>query len=141
LPDGHLRIVISRSVPRDFPPGYRRIRALEPGDWLHAPPAIFVARYQAQLDLLDAEAIIVRVTEMADGFEAAALCCYESPHDPTSWCHRAMVSAWFEAELGLVVPSARSIAFSGASVRRRAIPFDERIWVRDWAAAESAPGR
>jgi hypothetical protein len=51
------------------------IHALEAGDRLHAPREIFIARYQALLDLLDAEAITVRVTKMADGFDGALLCC------------------------------------------------------------------
>jgi hypothetical protein len=85
-----LRIGISRSVPGGYPAGHKRLRVLEPGDWLHAPPAIFIARYQDQLDLLDAEAIVARIQAMvADAkAEAAVLCCYESPTDPSAWCHR-----------------------------------------------------
>ena len=36
LPPGHVKIGISRSVPRNERPGYRRLRALEPGPWFNS---------------------------------------------------------------------------------------------------------
>jgi Domain of unknown function DUF488 len=101
LPPSYLRIGVSRSVPRGYPAGYRRLRVLEPGPWFNSvTPEEFHRRYMAQLHGLDAQAIVDRIGEMAVGYEAAALVCYER----SGWCHRAQVSLWFEQRLGLCVP-------------------------------------
>ncbi len=100
LPPTILRIGISRSVPRNVGPGYRRLRMLEPGDWLHAPPAVFMLKYQDLLGRLDAGEIVAKIEAMADGYEAAALLCYER----TGWCHRWLLSLWLKQQLGLSVP-------------------------------------
>ncbi len=100
LPAGYLRVGVSRSVPRTVGPGYRRLRMLEPGDWLHAPPAVFILKYQDLLGRLDAGEIVGRIAKMSAGYEAAALLCYER----SGWCHRSMAAQWFERELGISVP-------------------------------------
>lgn len=101
LPPSYLRIGVSRSVPRGYPPGYRRLRDLEPGPWFNSvPPDEFHRRYMAQLDRLDAQAIVDQIAEMAAGYEAAALCCYEV----RGWCHRALISQWLQQQIGLDVP-------------------------------------
>ena len=104
LPSGYLRIGISRSVPRGYPAGYRRIRALEPGEWFRSvTPAEYHRRYMEQLHGLDARALVDRIEAMAVGFEAAALVCFENPTDPLAWCHRGLVSAWLKDQVDLDV--------------------------------------
>jgi hypothetical protein len=103
LPATYLRIGVSRSVPRGYPAGYRRLKTLEPGDWLHAPPDVFIAKYRDHLARLDAREVLNRIGEMAAGFAGVALYCYESPTGST-WCHRALISQWLGQQIGLCVP-------------------------------------
>jgi hypothetical protein len=59
LPDTYARIGISRSVPRGYPAGYKRLKELEPGAWLRSVDAIeYHARYMNQLDALDVRALV-----------------------------------------------------------------------------------
>ena len=103
LPPGYLRIGVSRSVPRNIGGGYRRLKELQPGPCLNDPPKLFALKYGDQLDGIDPAALIQKIETMADGYVAAVLCCYESPTG-SSWCHRSLVSAWLEHELGISVP-------------------------------------
>lgn len=104
LPANIARIGISRSVPRGHPPGYRRLRELEPGPWLHSVGALeFHQRYMAQLHALDARAVLDRILALAEGSTAAALLCFESPADRQAWCHRGHVAAWLHEQAGIEV--------------------------------------
>jgi uncharacterized protein (DUF488 family) len=57
--------------------------------------AEFEAAYQTQLQALDAEKVVAEVGENA------ILLCWEAPGE---YCHRRMVAAWLETELGIQVP-------------------------------------
>ena len=71
LPDTHLRIGISRGVPRfgQIGKGYRMYRKLQPGPWfssLSAPG--FIERYQTEvLDRLDPQQVVDELHALADG--------------------------------------------------------------------------
>jgi hypothetical protein len=52
------------------------------------------------LDGLDPDAIVRKIRLLADGYEAAALLCFEKPG---SFCHRALAAQWIEAETGVPV--------------------------------------
>ncbi len=41
---------------------------------------------------------------LADPHEPVLLCWERPPFSETVWCHRRMVAAWLERELGLIVP-------------------------------------
>jgi hypothetical protein len=104
LPASIQKIGISRTVPRGYPAGYRRIRDLEPGPWFNitTPPAYYDL-YRRQLERIDAEAIVARIAILADDKTEAALLCFETGK-PGDWCHRAMVSEWLNDALNLHVP-------------------------------------
>ena len=104
LPPDHLRVGISRSVPRRFPAGYRRYTKLNPGPWFNSVPVDeYIRLYNAEvLDRLDPEGVMRDLMRVADG-RIPVLCCFERPHTGT-WCHRSLVAQWFERELGLRVP-------------------------------------
>lgn len=103
LPDGYVRIGISRGVPRRQPAGYRLFKVLAPGDWFRSVDVLeYRRRYQQILDQLDPMAIVAKLRELAGG-RIPVLCCFERP-DGTSWCHRAMAAEWLGAHLKGVVP-------------------------------------
>ena len=102
LPPSILRIGISRAVPRNMAPGFRRLPALTPGSWLDLPPAEFERLYRRLLDALDAAEIVAKIDTMAAAHEAAAFVCFEAPTSP-AWCHRALISLWLLDQLGLEV--------------------------------------
>jgi hypothetical protein len=54
------------------------------------------------LGRLDARQVVRELLDLADG-RIAVLCCFEHTYSP-AWCHRGIVSAWLESELGLRVP-------------------------------------
>jgi hypothetical protein len=111
LPATMLKIGISRSVPRGYPAGYRRLRELEPGPWFNSvTPREYHARFMLQLADLDAAKVVEKIERLSEGRNVALL-CYESPHDPKAWCHRGQVSAWLMDELGLVVREFGAEAF------------------------------
>ncbi len=41
---------------------------------------------------------------LADPHEPVLLCWERPPFSETTWCHRRLVAAWLERELGLIVP-------------------------------------
>ena len=103
LPETHARIGISRGNPRSQS-GFRVYRRLQPGPGtLKLPAAEFTAHYVRQvLGKLDAQQVVDELLEMADG-KIPALLCFEHTHSP-AWCHRGIVSAWLQTEIGLEVP-------------------------------------
>lgn len=104
LPEDHIRIGISRGTPRGQPAGYRLFKALAPGPWFNSvSPLEYDELYKGEvLGRLDAQATFDKLREMAHPF-IPVLLCFEAPNRG-QWCHRAIVSAWFEKRLGIQVP-------------------------------------
>jgi hypothetical protein len=105
LPEGHVRIGISRGVPRRQPAGYRRFPRLNPGPWFNdrLHPSEFRHRYRTEiLDQLDPHAALAELQAIA-GDKVPVLVCYERVGGG-QWCHRALVAEWFREEIGLTVP-------------------------------------
>ncbi|WP_119299811.1 hypothetical protein [Dongia deserti] len=103
LPEGSIKIGISRGVPRRQPAGYRMLHELQPGPWFTSIDVDqYRRRYQQILDQLDPAAIVGKIEELAAG-RSPVLCCFERP-DHKSWCHRAFAAAWLGAYLKRVVP-------------------------------------
>jgi hypothetical protein len=97
LPPGHVRIGISRGVPKTFEgPSYRKLapkKAKTPES-----PSDFEKRYAEQLKALDCNLVVRRLEQLAAG-KIPVLCCWEhaeSIHDGRCWCHRHLVAAWIE---------------------------------------------
>lgn len=104
LPADHVRIGISRGVPRRMPEGYRVYRRLAPGPWFNrVGVAEYVERYRAEvLAPLDAHSVAALLRAMAPG-GVAVLLCYERP-GRGDWCHRALAAQWLADALGGPVP-------------------------------------
>lgn len=102
LPEDYARIGISRGVPRNQR-GFRMHRKLQPSPGtLKLPDAIFTRRYVREvLQPLDPRQVVDELMEIADG-KIPALLCFEHAHSP-AWCHRGIVAAWLQAEIGLDV--------------------------------------
>jgi hypothetical protein len=95
LPDNHVRIGISRGVPRRMPAGFRRYPRLNPGPWFNSVDADEYDRlYAAEvLARLDPHRVRDELLRLADG-RVPVLCCFE--RGPPATCHRALVAEWFE---------------------------------------------
>jgi hypothetical protein len=104
LPEGHVRIGISRGVPRRMPEGYRVFRKLAPGEWFSSVSVDeYDRRYRGEvLARFDPRAIAAQLQQLAAGGVAVML-CYERA-DCGLWCHRAMAAKWLADALGIVVP-------------------------------------
>lgn len=104
MPPGYVRIGISVGTPRGQHAA-PKIMALAPGrSWFRtAGTEEYRARYAAQLSALDPAEIVAEIDAKAQG-QTPVLCCFEKLTDPSAWCHRGYVSAWFCLHLGLVVP-------------------------------------
>ena len=100
------RVVISLGNPRGVPGGYKMFKALAPDrDMLKLGYHDYRRRFMAKLDELDAKATWDKLHELAGEGNEPILQCFESPpFTSASWCHRRMVSEWFERELGEKVP-------------------------------------
>ena len=125
LPDGHIRVGISRGTPRRFPAGYRRYTRLNPGPWFNscASPEDYIRLYNAEvLDRLDPEGVMRDLMRIADG-RIPVLCCFERPNNPPTWCHRSLVSVWLGEALGIVVPE---FGYELSSVHPLRPPLDRR---------------
>jgi hypothetical protein len=100
------RIAICRST-RGFPAGFKKYKALAPGDWFKKQiwnyPEYY-ARYRKQLDALDPERVHAELEALAGPHEPVLLCWERPPLHRDNWCHRAIVARWFWETLGLVVP-------------------------------------
>ena len=136
LPLDFVKIGISRGVPRNQPPGYRRIHSLEPGPWFRVvSPEAYHELYMTQLAKLDAAAILREIAQLGQAADRVALVCYESPTDPDAWCHRGQVAAWLSDELILMCTSlvaSRGVAagtihyFTASSAAKRRRPAPRR---------------
>jgi Protein of unknown function, DUF488 len=103
LPEGYARIGISRGPPRGQPAGYRMYRPLAPGPWFNSVLAEeFCRLYLAQLERLEPEQVLKDLAELASG-KIPTLLCFEPPPPDTAWCHRGLVAAWLQDQLGLDV--------------------------------------
>ena len=104
LPPGHFGIGISRGVPKGFE-HHANYRRLAPGAWFKScsSPARYRERYFGDiLAKLDPRQVVADLQRLAGEAEPVVL-CYEGPPPSSSWCHRALVSAWLFETLGLIV--------------------------------------
>jgi hypothetical protein len=106
LPDTHLRIGISRGVPRfgKIGKGYRMYRKLQPGPWFSSTDtATFTELYYREvLGKLDPRQVHDQLLRLADG-RIPVLCCFERVGGPV-WCHRSQAASWLAEALGQPVP-------------------------------------
>ncbi len=104
LPADHIKIGISRGIPRRMEAGYRLYRKLAPGPWFNscASADAYDVLYQREvLGRLDAGRVHDEIMALSRG-RTPVLVCWERPG--TGTCHRALVSEWFLNKLGLIVP-------------------------------------
>ena len=98
------RIVISRSVMRGMPAGYRVFKTLAPGEYFKtATKEEYTRLFMAHLATLDPVEIWEKLEELGGGHEPVLLCFEIPPFTETNWCHRRMVADWFKKELGKTV--------------------------------------
>jgi hypothetical protein len=104
LPDDHLRVGISRGVPRGMAAGYRVFRKLAPGPWFNSVgPVEYDQLYRSEiLAPLDPRAVAAELLAMAHG-RVPVMCCFERV-ESGEWCHRAIAAEWLADALGGVVP-------------------------------------
>ncbi|MBS7703281.1 hypothetical protein [Chelatococcus asaccharovorans] len=107
LPDGIVRVGVSRGVPRGQPAGYRRYTKLNPGSWFNSVGSEeYLRRYKAEVLGRLMPDQVAKDLEALTGGKPAALLCYESPlriEAGSQWCHRHIVAAWLEHHLGIKV--------------------------------------
>lgn len=105
LPDTHLKIGVSRGVPRGTPAGYRRYPALNPGSWFRSVAAGEFHRlyHDEVLKKLDAERVVRDLTAISAG-RIPVLTCFEKSAPGDDWCHRGIISVWLNDKVGLEVP-------------------------------------
>jgi hypothetical protein len=103
LPADAIPVGISRGTPRRRG-GYRRLRALEPGNWFRSvPPARYIELYRDILDRLDPAEIYDQLLSYGD---CLVMLCWESASDchlGKVWCHRHLAARWLEDRLGIEV--------------------------------------
>jgi hypothetical protein len=103
---GRGRVSIARFAPRGTPAGFRGFRALAPGSWFNSVSETeYVKRFNEEiLGPIDPKATWEALHALHEDGVEPVLLCWEKPTDPNSWCHRALVAAWFEKTLGVHVP-------------------------------------
>ncbi|HEY4041250.1 MAG TPA: hypothetical protein VGM32_05310 [Rhodopila sp.] len=99
-PAGHVKIGISRGVPRRMAPGYRMFRRLAPGPWFNS---VSVANYDQLyrteiLARLNPQLVAGELLALARG-NVAVLVCFERPNTG-KWCHRSLAALWLAEALG-----------------------------------------
>jgi len=98
IPAGLVPVGISRYAPRWLRSADRPrsdLRLAPAAATLKAPPAEYIAAFDAQLRQLDPR-------EVFDSLgPSAVLLCYERPGE---FCHRRLVAEWFEFHLGVAIP-------------------------------------
>lgn len=104
VPTDHIKIGISRGVPRRMPAGYRVYRKLAPGSWFQSVSAEeYYHRYRTEiLAPLDPRVIAAELIDLARG-AVPVMVCYEKAGGP-DWCHRAMTAEWLAEALGRPIP-------------------------------------
>ena len=104
LPEDHLRIGISRGVPRRFPAGFRMYRKLQPGPWFNSvSPVEYERLYNAEVLAPLEPAKVMADLEAIAGGKIPVLCCYERAGSG-QWCHRALAARWLAESLGIAIP-------------------------------------
>lgn len=105
LPKEFVRVGVSRGAPRRHPAGYRRYPPLYPGPWYGSvSDHEYVRRYEHEvLARLDPRHVLADLRRIGAGAPTALL-CFERPGTGDGWCHRSLVVAWLDRELGLAVP-------------------------------------
>lgn len=99
------RISIARWAPRGTPAGFRVYRPLNPtAPMLKMARADYEPLYGVILSRLDPRRVVKDLHRLADPHEPVLLCWERPPFSETVGCHRRLVAAWLERELGLVVP-------------------------------------
>ena len=99
------RIGIARWAPRGAPIGFRVHRPLNPtAPMLKMARAEYEPLYQAILARLDPRRVVEDLDRLADPHEPVLPCWERPPFTEDHGCHRRMVAAWPERELGRVVP-------------------------------------
>lgn len=97
------RVSISRGA-RGVPAGFRFFPVLAPGDWFKTTDKLEYERlYAAQLAKLNPEHIQKALHQLAGGHEPILMCWEKPPFTETNFCHRRLVAAWLEANLGIQV--------------------------------------
>jgi hypothetical protein len=96
------RISIARYAPKGTPAGFRVFSQLAPGRWFNqVDRATYVRLYNAEiLGRLDPRETCERLHDLAGDAEPVLLCWEKPPFTADNWCHRRMVAAWFEQQLG-----------------------------------------
>jgi hypothetical protein len=104
LPEGHIKIGISRGVPRRMAAGYRIFKQLAPGPWFNSVSAEEYYRlYRAEiLGRLDPRVVASQLIDLARG-NVPVMVCYERP-GTGQWCHRSMAAEWLAEALGRPIP-------------------------------------
>ena len=105
---GHGRISIARWAPRGTPAGFRIYKPLAPRrDMLKIACEPYRRIYFEEiLGELDPQQVVDDLHKLA-GNEEPVLLCWEKTEDINAgktYCHRHMVSEWFNAMLGIDVP-------------------------------------
>jgi len=106
VPADHIKIGVSRGVPRGMPAGYRTFKKLAPGLWFNSVGlAEYLERYNAILAGLDPKLTWYEIKAIA-GDKTPVLCCYESAPSiqaGTTYCHRHMAAQWLEQTMGITI--------------------------------------
>ena len=98
------RISIARWAPRGTPTDFAVYRPLNPAaSMLKRERAEYEPLYPAILARLDPHQVVADLHRLADPHEPVLLCWKRPPFTARVWCHRRLVAAWLECELGLVV--------------------------------------
>jgi len=96
------RVSVARFPPRGTPAGFRVYRALAPGPWFGSVgKEAYEQRFAAQLAALDPRAVYDELVALAAPDEPVLLCWEKPPFSDANWCHRRLVAAWLECELGV----------------------------------------
>jgi hypothetical protein len=102
LPTEIFRIGISRRQPR-YARKITEYKALAPGPWFSSTDdGTFRELYIKQLQHLDPKRVLEGLSTLSHNQDVALL-CFEPSIASGPWCHRGLVSAWFNDELGLQV--------------------------------------
>ncbi|MFZ5834183.1 MAG: hypothetical protein ACOY2B_02210 [Pseudomonadota bacterium] len=103
---GNGRVGICRGAPRGASAGYRFYRNLAPGAWFNSVSKAEYERLFAEeiLGKRDAQQTWDSIHTLVHPFEPVLLCFEKPPFTETNWCHRRLVAAWFEENLGVIVP-------------------------------------
>ncbi|WP_428489103.1 hypothetical protein [Rhodopila sp.] len=105
MPEGHVKVGISRGIPRTVAAGYRVYRTLAPGPWFHSvTPEEYDRLYKVDvLDRLDPRVVATQLIDLARG-GIPVMVCYERPMVQGDWCHRAMAALWLAEALDRPIP-------------------------------------